>query len=166
MKRNKITEKNAMAGQEVLFDLYGYPPLRVEEMMTASDPSYSRFALGGMKFQFHPKPQDSALAMAMTIAGLVEVYLVYNHWHYTNPSIEIESWGLPCNAFVVSARKQRDDGKVYASFCAKSKILEISLPHRTMWHKAGLRWLATYKYCCVRHSKNPQPWMGKACNCE
>ena len=165
VKRKKPIKANAMSGQELLFDSYGHAPLRVAKAMTAADLSMTRFAFSNMQFKFHPTPRDSALALTMTIEGLVATYLAYDSWHYLEPSIEIESWGLPCNAFVVSTRPTRDNGTVYATFCNDAKILAISLPHRTSWHKAGLNWLATYKYCCLRHSKNPQPWMGRICNC-
>lgn len=166
VKCKKPMRTNTMSEQELMFDSYGHAPLRVKEVMTTVDLTKARFALSDMKFEFHPFPKDPVLAMTMTIAGLVETYLAYGSWHYSKPSIEIESWGLPCNAFLISTRTKKDDETIQASFCMDSKILEISLPHRTVWPKAGLHWLATYKRCCLRHSKTPCPWMGKSCNCE
>lgn len=166
VKRKKPIRKNTMSGQELMFDSYGHVPLRVEKLMSTLDLTKTRFALGDMKFEFHPLPKNPVLAMTMTIKGLVETYLAYGSWHYSKPSIEIESWFFPCRAFLVSKRAKRDDGTIHASFSMDSKVLAISLPHQTVWPKAGLQWLATYTRCCLPHTKAPCPWMGKSCNCE
>lgn len=164
-KRKRSARAKVTSGQASMFDNYGHEPLRVEELMTTIDLAKSQFSLGGMMFEFDPAPREPALAMRMTVAGLKETYLAYGSWHRSKPPLEIESWSFPCNWFVVAMRPKRDDGVIRASFCKDTKSLAISLPHSTSWKGAGLLWLASYTYCCQRHSKNPRPWMPRTCDC-
>lgn len=164
-KRKRSTRAKVTSGQASMFDKYGHEPLQVEELMTTIDLAKSRFSLGGMTFEFDPAPRDAALAMRITVAGLKDTYLAYGSWHRLKPPQKIESWISPCHWYVVSMRPKQDNGVIRASFCKDTKTLTISLPHSTSWKGSGLLWLATYTYCCQRHSKAPRPWLPRTCDC-
>lgn len=149
-----------------LLDKYGNVPFDARTSVHTVCSSTGLYGLGEMRYQLTPAHTDLVDAFEKIAEAMKIVHVDPKRWKYLKPgridSMQLDTWYS--RSCTVSFRHRIDDGIIRVAF--SQEHLELSIPHPRLWRESGLRWLASYTYCCTRNFENPTPWLGPSCGCE